>query len=50
MPAYTYAAGPATDHKTELVELGSSRLINGLNGFSEQECAAFLAALEKSGQ
>lgn len=50
MATYTYIAEPATDHKMELVELGSLRVINGLNGFSEQQCAPFLDALEHSGK
>ncbi len=47
MPTYTYVAEPSTDHKVELIDLGSSRVIDGLGGFSEQQCVPFLEAMER---
>lgn len=39
---YTYLSGPATDDKSELIELEEPRVIDGLNGFSEAGFADFV--------
>ena len=41
----TWLAEPATEAKTESVELGEANVINALGGFSEAAGAAFLGAL-----
>lgn len=45
-PVYTYLAGPETEAKLDLVELGESNLLNCLTGFSEPAVLPFLQAFE----
>jgi len=46
-PALIYLAEPATQEKTELLELNESNLINGLQGFSEGQMQPFLKMLRE---
>src|SRR5262249_21850923 len=41
-PSFTYLAEPVTDHKTELIEIGEPRVMNGLAGFSESVMQPFI--------
>jgi hypothetical protein len=46
LASYIYLAEPATESKTELVELEEANLINGLQGFSDAEVLKFTKAIE----
>ncbi len=49
LASYIYLAAPATESKTELIELEEPNLINGLQGFSEAEMLKFVSAVEGKG-
>ena len=49
LASYIYLAEPATESKTELIELEEPNLINGLQGFSEAEMLKFVTAVEGKG-
>jgi hypothetical protein len=42
---FIFLAPPATEDKDELIELGESNLINGMNGFNESELEPILHSL-----
>jgi len=42
---FIFLAPPATEDKNELIELGESNLINGMNGFNESELEPILHSL-----
>ena len=49
LASYIYLAEPATESKTELIELEEPNLINGLQGFSDAEMLKFVTAMDGRG-
>jgi hypothetical protein len=47
IPVWTYLAGPATDAKTDLIELEEPQIVNCLAGFSEAAMTPLVEAFEK---
>jgi len=45
LASYIYLAEPATESKRELIELEEPNLINGFQGFPEEEMLKFVQAL-----
>ena len=50
LASYTILAEPKTSDKEELLELEEPNLINALSGFSEDEMAVFVNAVEAAGR
>lgn len=49
LTSVTYLATPMTPDKEDLIDIGEPHLINGLEGFSESEMAAFMPTMLPSG-
>ncbi len=45
LATYTYLADPKTSDKEDLLDMEEPNLINGLEGFSEAEMAAFMETM-----
>ena len=48
MARHTYLADPRTADKEDLIDMEEPNLIDGLEGFSEAEMAAFVQAMKPS--
>jgi hypothetical protein len=48
VPIYTYLAEPATDHKTDLIDVGEANLINGLGAVSDADLEPLMKPLQEA--